>query len=188
MAFKEKNNELKLGVKLDFSTKLMMASVADAKSIVGLVNSEHYNSNAVLLVNEREMEGYIARGWVAVAKNKEGDVVGCQGLIPWPNCGWYEFRFAVVDEAYRGQSISFKLKTMLMDKVVAGNPDAVVIGLKNASSNGFGILESLGLEYVPESDIPTHVKREVLTLGSDQEWKWYVYGYQKGFLASLVRE
>ncbi len=162
---------------MEFGYKVGLATQADAGSIAKLVNTEYDKTKAVLPLTEKEVGEWIGKGWVAVARKEGGEVIGCQAVTTWPISGWHEFRSSVVKEEERGKGISMELKKYLLDMVHEKEPGAIFVGLKNEYSKGQEVLKSLGFAKVSTDQIPQHVKEEILTVGHDQVWQWYVLGY-----------
>lgn len=157
---------------------IRFARPGEVKEIVKLINEENARSEAVMKVTEEGIRKWVNNKHSLVAIS-EGRIIGHQALNFWPECGWMELRSAVVDKTHRGKGIGYKMTKILIDTAIRQKPEMTVIGIKNKTERGNGILLSLGFEEIKLEEVPA----ELFTIRSKSERKAFVAKFGKSVVS-----
>lgn len=110
--------------------------------------------DALLSVDEHEIEGWIDQGYSFVAKTIDGRIIGHQSAVVWPQSGWVEVRAAVVKPEYRGWGINTEMKKMIVNMIKSDKPGVTIAGFTEAASKSRGILQRMGFTEIPLEQTP----------------------------------
>ena len=110
--------------------------------------------DALLSVNEHEVEVWINQGYSFVAKTIDGQIIGHQSAVVWPQSGWVEVRAAVVKPEHRGRGINTEMKKMIVKKLKSDKPEVTIVGFTEAASKSRGILQKMGFKEIPLQETP----------------------------------
>ena len=163
--------------------RIRLAEQRDVGKILSMINAEASVSGAVDRVTEDTLKGWVALGNSYVAEGQGGAIVGHRAVF-LINGEWAELRSAVVDNAYRGNGVGYKLAEALLDGFIRNNPEVkYIVSVKNEASNGRGILLAIGFEKVPRND----GLDSMLSIPNEERWELYVLDAEKYMLKENVR-
>lgn len=123
----------------------------DIPAVLELVKS---SPDALLTVDEPEVEAWVDQGHSFVAKTIDGQVIGHQAAMIWPQSGWVEVRAAVVKPEYRGMGINTEMKKMIVKKLKSDKLEITIVGFTEAASKSRGILQKMGFTEIPLEQTP----------------------------------
>lgn len=170
-------------VKSGSEVKIRLAEQRDVDRILSMINAEASVSGAVDRVTKDTLRGWVALGNSYVAEGPGGVIVGHRAVFLINN-GWAELRSAVVDNAYRGNGVGYKLAEALLDGFIRNNPEVkYIVSVKNEASNGRGILLALGFEKSPRNN----ALDSMLSIPNEERWELYVLDAGRYRLKESVR-
>jgi len=123
----------------------------DIPDVLDLIKS---SPDALLSVDEREMETWIEQGNSFVAKTVDGQTIGHQAAVVWPQSGWVEVRAAVVIPEFRGKGINTEMKKKIVQEIKTNNPEITIVGFTEAASKSRGILQKMGFTEISLLETP----------------------------------
>jgi N-acetylglutamate synthase-like GNAT family acetyltransferase len=177
MAMIDRNARSESGVRIRLATQ------RDVDKILFMINAEASVSGAVDRVTEDMLKGWVALGNSYVAEGQGGTIVGHRAVLLINN-GWAELRSAVVDNAYRGNGVGYKLAEALLDGFIRNNPEIkYIVSVKNEASNGRGILLAIGFEKIPRNN----ALDSMLSIPNEERWELYVLDAERYRLKESVR-
>lgn len=110
--------------------------------------------DALLNVDEHDVEAWIDQGYSFVAKTIDGQIIGHQAAMIWPKSGWIEVRAAVVKPEYRGIGINTEMKKIMVEKLKSDKLGVTIVGFTEAASKSRGILQRMGFTEIPLEQTP----------------------------------